>query len=173
MRLIVAKSPTRPVFRSHGILRNDIERQLGNRRQSFAGISLHVPDRIPLLEDFYLLSQRLNLRDEQRMGKTVQLWITKSETFFLLIHRLPTTRCRDRRQSTRQGLKALYEAGVNGLQSLRMTGDVACQEVQKPTEDGIFTRRVLDAGQRHLAAGANRVMNLVTLAEPKGLTNGL
>jgi hypothetical protein len=49
MLAISAKSTALTVLWPRGVLWNDIEGQFGDRRQSLAGVLLHVPDRVCLL----------------------------------------------------------------------------------------------------------------------------
>src|SRR3546814_19865 len=69
MLVVAAKRPTLAVLRSRRVLRDDIERQPGDRSQSLAGVLFHVPDRILLLQGLDLPYQRFNLCQEQRMGE--------------------------------------------------------------------------------------------------------
>ena len=50
-------------------LRDGVERQFGDRCQSFGGILFRVSDGVSLLDALDLLSQGLKLCEEQRVGK--------------------------------------------------------------------------------------------------------
>jgi len=67
--VIVTERPTLAVLRSRRILRDDIERQLGDRGQPLAGVLFYVPGRVLLLQGLDLPHQRFNLRQEQWMGE--------------------------------------------------------------------------------------------------------
>ena len=69
MLVIVTERPTLAVFRSRRILRDDIERQPGNRDLPFSGILFYVPGQVLLLQDLDLPRQRFDLRQEQWMGE--------------------------------------------------------------------------------------------------------
>ena len=56
--------------------------------------------------------------------------------------------------ATGQRLQALHEAGVDGLEALRMVGDVARQEAQELTEHRVVNFGGVDARQHNFAAGA-------------------
>lgn len=65
MLVFVTKGAALAVLRPRRVLRNDIERQLGNGCQPLAGILFHVPDWVLLFEGLDLLYQRLKLCKEQ------------------------------------------------------------------------------------------------------------
>ena len=69
MLVIVAKGAALAVFGPRGILRDDVERQLSDRGQPLAGVLLHVPDRILVLERIDLPGQCFKLREEQWMSE--------------------------------------------------------------------------------------------------------
>ena len=61
---------------------------------------------------------------------------------------------------------------LDGLQALGVGGDIACQEAQELAEQGVVVLRGLCAGQDHVSAGPNAVVELVAFAEPEGATHG-
>ncbi len=67
--VIVTERPTLAVLRSRRILRDDIERQFGDRGQPLAGVLFYVPGRVLLLQGLDLPRQRFDLRQEQWMGE--------------------------------------------------------------------------------------------------------
>lgn len=69
MLVVAAERVASAVLRPHWVLRDDVERQLGDCRQSLAGVLPYVPDRVFLLEGLDLLHQCFNLCEEQRVGE--------------------------------------------------------------------------------------------------------
>src|SRR5690606_16496412 len=67
--VLITKGVALPIFGPRRILRDHIERQLGNCRQSLAGVLLYVPDLVFSFEGLGLLGQRFKLRQEQRVRK--------------------------------------------------------------------------------------------------------
>src|SRR5690606_12650462 len=63
------------------------------------------------------------------------------------------------------------EADIDSLQALRMAGNVPGQEAQELSEHRVIAFEGLGAGQHYLTTGADGVVNLVALAEPKGTTH--
>ncbi len=70
----VVKSTELKVLWPHGVLWNDIEGQFDHRRQSLAGVLLHVPARVFLLQSPDLLCQGSR---NTGCAKTVQPWMTR------------------------------------------------------------------------------------------------
>lgn len=66
---IAAKGVALAVFRMGWVFRDDVESELGNSSQSLAEILPHIPGWLFFLQGVYLLRQRLNLREEQRVSK--------------------------------------------------------------------------------------------------------
>src|SRR5690606_17400134 len=71
-----------------------------------------------------------------------------------------------------QGLQTLNETDIDSLQALRMACNVPGQEAQELSEHRVIAFGGLGTGQHDLATGADGVVNLVALAEPKDTTHG-
>src|SRR5690606_4136277 len=69
MLMIIAEGAALAILRPRRILRDDVEGQLRDGRQSLAGVFLHIPEPVLLLQGLDLLRQCLNLREEQRVGE--------------------------------------------------------------------------------------------------------
>lgn len=81
MLVIVAKGVALAVFRPRGVLRNDVERQLGNRRQPLAGVLLQVPLSTSKVAGWRCPSDQASVRENGGMWQNGNCNLTRGRWF--------------------------------------------------------------------------------------------